>query len=224
LIRRGTVRADGTSTVVPKGVYDMAELDTELDPALEAQAQALLSKLDPRETAAQFRLEVFFRAGPRRSVPVRGIVTFFTNGGYLNGGGDSNVHLCPQELERGPCLEPIDVQVMPGKMALCTRCRRVTPKRELIGEAIFDVPMQRWAAILVRLFGALHGNADLAVCLERESIHKAKELELTTHAEGAAYARVNQGRQWITYALADIIKDTSSGKGLETAFRAFLEA
>lgn len=224
MINRGTVRPDGTSTIAPAGVYDMASIESVVSPETEAKIAAIMKNFDPRETVAQFKLEVFFRAGARRGVPVRGILSIFTNGGYLGGGGDASLYICPQLLETGPCLAPIDVQLMSGRQAVCVKCRRVSQRKDLAGQLIFDVTMQRWASIVVRLFHALDCNADLAVCLERGSIHKAKELELTTHAGGAAYAQVAAARQWITYPLANIIKDTSSGMGLETAFRAFLEA
>jgi hypothetical protein len=225
VINRGTVRPDGTSTIAPPvGVYDMASIESVVSPEVEAKIAALMKNLDPRQTSAQFKLEVFFRAGARRSVPVRGIVSVFTNGGYLGGGGDASLYLCPQQLESGPCLAPIDVQLMSGRQAVCVKCRRVSLRAELAGQLIFDVPMQRWASIVVRLFHALDCNADLSICIERGSIHKAKELELTTHAGGEAYAKVVAAREWITYPLAHIIRDTSSGMGLETAFRAFLEA
>jgi hypothetical protein len=224
MINRGTVRPDGTSTALPREVYDMAAIESIVAPEVEAKISALLKQLDPRESAAQFKLEVFFRAGARRNVPVRGILSIFTNGGYLGGGGDASLYICPQQLESGPCLSPIDVQLMSGKEAVCVRCRRVSLRKDLAGQLIFDVPMQRWAGILVRMFHALDCNADLSICIERHSIRKAKELELTTQAGGQAYAKVVAAREWITYPLANIIKDTSSGQGLETAFRAFLEA
>ncbi len=223
-VQRGLVRPDGSSSILPAGVYDMTQLDNDLDEALNERVSKLMAKLDPRESFAQFKLEVFFRSGARRNVPVRGIASFFTNGGYLNGGGDASIYLCPQELEQGPCLAPLDAQFITHNGAVCPKCRRVSKTDDLVGQLIFDVPMQRWATLLVRFFHALECNADLVVYLERGSIQEAARIEREEHKHGEAYARVNAQRQMITYSLASIIQDTSGGKGLEATFRSFLEA
>lgn len=218
------MRPDGSSALVHNGIYDMASLDAEVSPELEERVRELAAKLDTRETKAQFKLEVFFRGGPRRTQNVKGIVACWTNGGFLNGGGDAAVYLCPQETAGLPCLAPIDMQFATPKQAVCTRCRRVSSTKELVGQIIADIPLQQWARNLVKLFHLLDCNADLRICVERGSMHRAAALELGSRRGGEAYAEVTRQREWITYPLANIIVDTASGAGLETRFRAFLEA
>jgi hypothetical protein len=224
-LRTGTVRPDGTSTLVQNGVYDMASApQEELHPELEAKLQKLISTLDTRETTAQFKLEVFFKGGPRKTVPVRGVIACWTNGGFLNGGGDASVYLCPQDINGSPCMAPIDMQFATGGKVVCTKCRRVSSTDSLVGQILTEVPIQRWASILVKLFHVLDCNADLRICVERGSIHKAAALERASYRGGEEYAAVASKREWITYTLANIIADTASGAGLEQRFRAFLEA
>ena len=224
-VRTATVRPDGTSRLVPQGVYDMAALEQDISPELEKKVQELVSKMDPRETKAQFKLEVFFKGGPSKHAPVRGVVSFWTNGGYLHGGGDAVVYLCPQrDLQGEPCGAPIDSQFITPKQAVCTRCRRISKAIDLVGQLVIETSTQRWARLLVKFFHLLECNADIAISIERGSLHKASEIERSTPAGGEAYARVYAQRECITYPLAHIIKDTAGGAGLEERFRAFLEA
>lgn len=223
-VRRGTVRADGTSTLVRGGIYDMSLESDDLSPELEAKVKALVDKIDLRETSAQYKLEVFFRGGPRRSVPVRGVVACWTNGGYLSGGGDAAVYLCPQDVGGAPCSAPLDMQFAAGGQVVCTRCRRISSTDALIGQIVIDVPLQRWAQILVKLFHTLECSADIRICIERGSIRDAAAKELASYQGGEKYAAVMNQREWLTYPLTNIIKDTASGAGLESRFRAFLEA
>lgn len=235
-VRTGTVRPDGSSTLLPKGVYDMAAAsDQPLEAAVEERIAELVKGLNQRESAARFRIEVFFRGGPRKTVPVRGVVAVWTNGGYLHGGGDAAVYLCPQVVDTHPCMAPIDMQFVtsrpsarePDKMeqvVVCTACRRLTVTTDLIGQLLYEVPTQRWAQILVQLFHLLDCSADLSISIERESLHKAAEQELASYRGGECYARVAQKRECVVYPLAHILADTASGAGLEERFRAFLEA
>lgn len=224
-ILRGTVRPDGTSTLVNRGVYDMASVPQEdLTPELEQKLKKLMSTVDLRETTAQYKLEIFFRGGPRKTVPVRGVVACWTNGGYLNGGGDAAVYLCPQDVDGAPCMAPLDMQFATGKKVVCTKCRRMSTTDALIGQIIVEVPIQRWAQILVRLFHVLDCNADVRICIERGNIRDASDKELERYRGGDCYAAVERKREWLTYPLANILTDTASGAGLETRFKAFLEA
>lgn len=224
-VRTGLVKPDGTSAL-PRGVHDTASgPDAPIAPELEAKLKELLQGLDTRETKALFKLEVFFAGGPRKTRDVKGVIAVWTNGGFLNGGGDASVYLCPKEDVPGhPCMEPLDMQFVTAGKVVCTKCRRISATDDLIGQIVTEVSTQRWAQILVKLFHTLGCNADLRICIERESLHAASEVELSKDAGGEAYARVAAQREWITYPLAHIIADTASGAGLEQRFRAFLEA
>lgn len=222
----GYVKADGRSTALPDGVYDMAELGLgKVDPELEEKIAALVNPQMMKETEAQFRLEVFFRTGPRRNIPVRGILCAWTNGGFLAGGGDQTVYFCPTKLSsERTCLEPIDVQYQAGGRVVCTKCKKVSTTKQLVGQIIADVEMYKWAATITRFFHILKGSADLCVNVERGSMLKAAELETERNRGGEVYEKVHAAREWITYPLANLIKDTFSGATLENRIRAFLEA
>lgn len=224
-VKSAAVRPDGTSALLPAGVYDMAALQQELSPELEAKVNAAVAKLDPRETKAQFKLEVFFKGGPSRKGPVRGVVSFWTNGGYLHGGGDAAIYLCPQYGDNGePCAGLIDAQFILPKQAVCPKCRRASKAIDLVGQLVIENTTQRWARLFVKFFHILECNADVSISIERESMQKAALEEREKPRGGEGYARVLAKRECITYSLANIIKDTASGAGLEERFRAFLEA
>lgn len=224
----GYVKPDGTSTALPEGVYDMAQLGlNNLDPELEKKISALVNLEPDKETKASFKLEIFFRSGARHNVPVRGILCAWTNGGFLNGGGDQIVYFCPQQQLTDPtrtCLEPIDVQFQAGGNVVCTKCERVSKTKVLVGQIIAEQEMYRWAAMATRFFHILKCSADLRVSIERGSIREASVKELERERGGEAYAKVEEAREWITYPLASLIRDTASGATLESRIRAFLEA
>lgn len=234
----GTVKANGRSTLLEsKGIYDMAsQPEAALAPELEAKFTEMMKGLgDTKETKARFRIEVFFMGGPRKTVNVRGVVAVWTNGGYLHGGGDAAVYLCPQMVDGRACMEPIDMQFVTSRPAadrpnqmeqviVCTKCRRISRTADLTGQIMYNATTQAWALILTQLFHLLSCSADIIISIERESLHRATELEMTGKPHGAAYARVSAKRECITYPLANIIADTASGAGLEQRFRAFLEA
>lgn len=225
-VLKSQVRPDGTSELVEKlGIHDMASIGLDnLNPELEKRMQELI---DPSlaQTEAKFKLEVFFRSGARRNVPVRGIISAWTNGGFLNGGGDMIVYFCPHKREDGKtCLNPIDVQFAAGKQNVCTVCRRITEERDLCGQVEAMVEMPQWATLITRFFSVLECNADIRVNIERQSITKAIELEKERNRGGEIYARMYAEREWITYPLASLIRDTGNGATLERRIRAFLEA
>jgi hypothetical protein len=236
-LRTGTVRADGTSTLAEHaGIVDTASGPAhELSPELDKKLAELMSRVkDQKETKAQFRIEVFLMGGPRKTVAVRGVVAVWTNGGYLHGGGDAAVYLCPQPVGDHACMAPIDMQFVTSRAAsragemeqvvVCTKCRRISRTDDLTGQMLYNATTQSWARILTQFFYLLSCSADISLSIERESLQSATQLERTGKPRGSAYARVTAKRECVTYPLANIIADTASGAGLEQRFRAFLEA
>lgn len=222
----GHVKADGTSTLaLAAGVYDMAALadSARITPEVEAALAAACKQELP--SRAKFKLEVFFRYGPRHNVPVRGALFAWTNGGFFNGGGDQSVYFCPRPKEDGTsCLNPIDVQFRAKDYVVCPACRRITHTKELLGQLIADVPIEKWAPLLVRFFYKLECGADIRICVSRESLITAAGAELERSRGGERYAAVQRKMEWVAYPLQSIIKDTASGSSLETRFLAFLKA
>lgn len=228
----GHVRADGTSTaILPAGVHDMVELGNlvQLTPEVEARLKALNLE-PPRETSAKFKLEVYFKGGPRKGVEVRGLINAWSNGGFLNGGGDAIVYFCPHVVDAGSgvkytCLNPIDVRFSATDAAVCTKCRTVTHPKDLVGQVINTLSTARWAQLLVRFFHVLECDTDLRMNVSTgESIIKAAALETERNRGGEVYAKHAEKREWIVYSLRSIIEDTSKGSSLETRIKAFLEA
>jgi hypothetical protein len=231
LVPDNYVRADGTSKLISDlGVYDMASMpgaNLELNPEVEKRLKQLL--LDAKETKAQFKLEVFFGGGPRRNIDVRGMVCVWTNGGAMHGGGDQNVYLCPTERDgkdgnKVTCLAPIDTRFMTPERAVCATCKTLHHPSQLVGQIQGHTSTQRWSRLLHTLFHRLECNADLRMCVEKESVNRAVAKEFEKDRGGEAYGKVMGKREWITYPLASIVKDTASGSTLEARIKAFLEA
>lgn len=226
----GTVRPDGSSSVTPEGVYDMAALagTTEISPEMEEKLKAL--NISTHLSDATFKLEVYFAGGPRKNVDVTGILTAWTNGGFLNGGGDQIVYFCPKMHDIGSgnkrtCLTPIDVQFATSQHAVCPTCRGVSKPVDLVGQILAKVPMQRWATYITKFFHVLGCSADIRICVAKgESMRVAADAETERERGGERYNAVYAAREWITYPLSTIVKDTSTGSTLETRIKAFLEA
>jgi hypothetical protein len=202
---------------------ESVELTEELEKKLKE-----LNLADAKETKARFKLEVYFAGGPRRGTEFKGVLCAWANGGFLNGGGDASVYFCPKVLARGSaeqtCLHPIDMRFVQARRAVCVHCRSVTGELDLVGQIINTMEIAKWARLITHMFHRLGCNADLRICVARGSIRRAKELETERDRGGEQYARVTAQREWITYPLASIIRDTSSGSPLERRIRAFLEA
>ncbi len=242
-VTTGVVRPDGTSAISIPGVYDMAALgeSAQVPEHVEKKLEELYQKagIVPHTTEAKFKLEVFFRGGPRRNVPVRGLLAAWVSGGFLNGGGDTNMYFCPVRQNGVLCLNPVDIQFafpvqtpkerelgapIRRRAVVCTACRQITNTLDLGGQLIVETTTQHWASLIQKFFYLLQCDADLVVYVEKESIRTASEQETEKDRRGERYARVEAERLRIVYRLQDIIADTRSGATLETRIKAFLEA
>lgn len=228
MITTGDVRGDGSSAVAEAaGLYDMAALGDAavVTPAVEESLKRLYAAELELAARATFKLEVFFKHGPRHNCNVRGILAAWTNGGFT-GGSDQTVYFCPHPRlsGTGTCLAPIDIQFCDGSVVVCTECMRKTRPRELVGQLIAELPMQGWADLITQFFYRMNCSADVLTAVSRHSLLEAAEKEKERDRGGAVYASVYAGREWVTYPLASIIKDTGNGSALNSRIKAFLEA
>lgn len=228
---RGTVRADGTSTALPEGVYDQASLGLELqDPELEARVAEICKTQLPTDSKAKFKLDIWLLGGARRMTEVRGLLQGWASGGMAHGGGDISVYWCPRQQEnKRTCLNPIDVTMSfnsthgTQKYVVCTKCRRITKVEDLVGQLVAELTIQQWAALVTRMFYVLECNADLKVIPMKTSLIKATKEEMEK-TRGGDLIYDSMDKEEVIYPLHSIVKDTATGATLETRIKAFLEA
>jgi hypothetical protein len=200
----------------------MAEVEFHVAAELEETIQKALQSFDTNVEKAAYKLEMLFRGGPSRNGNVRGGVAVWSNGDQLHEGGDSFVYLCPKKSGDTHCLAPIPDANLGTKVAVCPRCAQPSKPADLVGVIVWDMP--REVRALVHLFHSLGCNADLRMGIIRESVIAAAEGETTRERGGDLYRKVQSTQEWITYPLANIIRDTAVGTSLERRFEAFLKA
>ena len=227
---QGTVGPDGNS-VLPGGLYDMAELgDALADPELEARVAETLKSVDGDFDAlkAKYKLEIAFSGNRSMLQPFAGLVSAWSNGGFLHGGGDEAIYFCPAKTEvRGmtqTCGAPITLQFVSGRVAICERCKKAHDPKKLVGQFFARLPMSTWATLITRLFRDLGCNTDIRIGIMRGDLRTATEAGTNRTILGDQLELVRDRREWVAYPLNRIIKDTSAGADLQGRIRAFLSA
>lgn len=226
---QGMVSADGSSAL-SGGLYDMAELAR--DAVLDEEVEEKLSKMfltDLDEAQARFKLEVCFSQDRSLHRPFFGMVSVWTNGGFLHGGGDEVVYLCPSKEDGKDgstvtCGEPLHIQFVSKRVAVCPKCKSVHNPTDLVGQVMARLPLQHWVTLVYKMFTRLDCNADIVLEHVEGDIRRANEKEMERDRGGEVYDKVRNRRMRIAYPLANILKDTSSGATLEGRLRAFLLA
>lgn len=232
--RTGAIKSDGESAINrmtgDAAIFDMvaAGKDLKLSPELEEQLQATMKKILPPEDKAQFLLEVVFNEERSIHKPFAGFVMAWTNGGFAHGGGDEKLYFCPAKVERDGqtkiCAAPMPPNLIRHGVGICLACRQPSSDRKFIGEVFFKLPMQHWVTVLTRYYARLGGNADLAISIMRGDLQKAAYEEQGRELRGDKLEDVRGKREIVRYSLKSIIRDTSGGATLESAFNAFLRA
>lgn len=231
---RGIVGPDGRSAT-PAGVTDMAVggADLILDDEIEQKLGQIFKSLeDGGETGlrAKFKLEVAFSEHRSLHHPFTGIITAWTNGGFLHGGGDEVVYFCGQKLDnkegggQRTCATPLSLMFVGKRVAVCPVCKRPSDPKDLVGQVIAKLPMQHWVTLMARMLGHLEYNADIRMGTLAGDLRVANELEEAKDRGGDDFEKVRGQRAWIAYPLKNIIKDTAAGATLSSRIRAFLYA
>lgn len=222
---------DGRSNV-PAGIVDYAAGadDIRLDPETQARLDRLFSSEGLDDIKAKYKLEIVVNEERTAMKPYFGLVTAWTNGGLLHGGGDGGIYFCSNLVEKDghtkTCSAPLDLRWIGRKNAVCPTCRRMVDVKELAGQVGYRATSQVWAGIIARMWLALGGDADLRLGVLGDSLRR-KTDDVVKNAAPTAGDKLNYVRHkrlWIVYPLKNLIKDISAGAGLEQRIRAFLSA
>jgi hypothetical protein len=188
--------------------------------------KAALDKLLAQRTGvkAKYKIEVRFAKARSTWKPTPGVVSWWESGSKLHGGGDEKVYFCPGRREkRNDCEKPIPEAGIGAGVVTCPACGKNWKAEVVIGELIYNLPMQHWATVILKHFVNLDHNADIvlkhskddlrSVAKQEESFRRSEKLD-RTRAERAMYI----------YPLRNIIKDTSAGADLHGRILSFLTA
>lgn len=212
-------------------IFDMVATgqDLQVSPEIEAQVKDLMGLMTERDDVrSRFVLDVMFNEERSMHHPFVGMISVFTNGGALSGGGDEKVYMCPQKVDKDGqtkiCAAPLPPNLIKHKVGLCLACKRPSEDKNFIGEVLFKLPMGTWAKVMERYFYRLDCNADFRISVFKNDLHSAAQQEQEHQMRGDKLNKVRREREYVRYRLAQIIKDTSTGATLQGRLNAFLRA
>lgn len=216
-------------------VFDMAALEKEVHLAEKVQAKLNdIIHLALNDGKAKYKLEVYFPYERRRMDNYPGFISFWSNGGFAHGGGDHNVYLCTEKVDRdgqtGTCASVIDIRFFTKDeeghpIAICQACKRVVDVEDLCGQIYARLTTQNWAKLMLKCFQRLEHDADINITLVDGKLRKNTEEELQIkYRKGDLINKSRNDRVHIQYPLKHIIRDTSHGSDLLGRIKAFLEA
>lgn len=210
------------------------QLPPEEAEAVKQRAQALDNLLE-QEQVAKYKLEVMFSHRHTGRAPTGGLVTWWESGNKLHGGGDSKMYLCDNSVEKDEkgrrleglgCKKFIPDSANGLRFIVCPHCQVMWKPANLVGEIYYNLPMEKWADVLLDWYVRLGFQADIYMKYGRKSIKKAQEIEAERGLRGEFLnaARSIEQRSLYIYPLKNIIRDTSAGADLRTRILAFLRA
>ena len=194
---------------------------------VRSRCAALGSLLKPEDNRATYKLELLFGTArsTRNSTP--GILSFWGNGNKLHGGGDDKLYLCPgSSLGVNGCCKPIPDAFNEGHGATCPHCGSTWRQEQLIGEVMLNLPMRKWAEVLLHYYRVCDFSCDLYLKHAPDDVRAVSraQAEHATWANSKKLEAVRKKRVRYIYTAANIIKDTSAGADLLSRFYAFLTA
>lgn len=174
--------------------------------------------------SARYRLHLFFLGDFSVNKPNRGLISLFMSGksSGVDIDMDQKVYECPNE----ECIGVLEPQHYNSQgPAVCPRCHRAHKQDDLVGEMVYDATVDKWAGHLERYVRALDMDCDIL-------LHRLKTKQSIIEADHAARQDTRAGQlltearkmEVALYNMDRMIQDTSQGRSLKTAIRAFLLA
>lgn len=139
---------------------------------------AALDKLLQDQGKAKYKIEVMFAKARSMHRPCVGMVHFFESGTQFHGGGDTKIYLCPgKTLGKSDCEAVIPFSSNGYGYLLCPGCKTVWQGPQVIGEIAYNLPLRKWAEVLLKHFVRFDHNADLYVKFSKHDIRAAALVE-----------------------------------------------
>lgn len=217
-------------------------LTQEEEEEVRARVKALRKLLDDSRSKATYKIEIRFMSKRSTWKPVPGVVSFWKSGNRLHGGGDEKVYLCPGKKIHSKTGDIVDCErilsddertltpfTKAGQVSqngiVCPGCGKVWQLEQLIGEKIYVLTPQNWAAALIKLFVACGHDADIVLKYSPDDIRSITTKETERQRGGELLTKTRNWRKkrgTAIYRLANIIKDTSNGADLQKRFFTFI--
>jgi hypothetical protein len=203
------------------------ELTADEKQVLANKIQAMAKILKDDKIKAKYKLELIF--GKARSLhrPTPGIVTFWENGTKLHGGGDVKLYLCPgKRLKFNDCEKLIPELANEQGTLVCPSCGNIWKGEAVIGELMYNLPMQKWADVIYTHFRHLEYHCDIYLKHAPDDIRSTAlaQKERATFRGSTRLEKIRAVRARHIYPLRNIIKDVSAGADLLGRIHKFLVA
>ena len=184
-----------------------------------------LDKLLREQGKAKYKIEVMFSKRRSMHAPCPGIVHFFESGTQFHGGGDTKIYLCPGKmLGKSDCEAVIPFSSNGYGYLLCPECKTVWQGPQVIGEIGYNLPLRKWAEVLLKHFVRFGHNADFYVKFSKHDIRAAALMEQQRQMHGDKLNITRTDRPRLVYPLRNLLRDCSAGADLLGRIYAFLTA
>lgn len=214
------------TTATPYSAVDGTELFSSAVAINSAEANAFkekqeaVDKLLSENNLAKYKLEVMFTGARSTTRAFPGIVTWWESGSKFHGGGDTKIYLCPG------CEAYVPDSANGLSCVVCAKCGKLWKGEQLHGEVYYNLPMQKWAEVLLKWFTKMGLNADIRIKYARDDIRDAarKEQDKQLHGDLLRTVRSDERRSVSVYPMRNIVRDTAGGADLLGRILAYLQA
>jgi hypothetical protein len=216
----------------PTPLLEIASSDpfmTDEEKEVLRQKKEAMDKLMSQAGLAKYKIEILFHKGFAPSKDSAGIVSFWESGSKFHGGGDTIMHICPEnrvhtKAGKEGCGSFITDANHGYGFLICPKCQLVWDGEEVYGQVMARLGAKKWAQLVLKYYLRLDLNADIVIKYHPEDIRNAAAREQESQMMGDALRDVRRKRSRRIYPLKNIIKDTSAGAELEERFEAFIRA
>jgi hypothetical protein len=172
---------------------------------------------------AKFKIELLFTRELSTREPCPGVISFWESGAKLHGGGDTILHFCPgKSLGRNDCEHYIPDPSNGYGILVCPRCHSVWDGKQVIGQYLARLPIQKWAEVICKYYRQLDMNCDVVVKYHKNDIRAAMRARHIQDSLGVLRAPAKRLKR--IYTLGNLLRDTSAGSALYDRILAFLKA
>lgn len=181
----------------------------------------VVAQADDRPLEARFKLEVMYDGKFSVHHPNMGVVCLWGTAGDHMPNADWKIYFCPRE----GCAGLITPNSHGDIITVCPLCKTAWKPKQLHGEYLFIMTVDKWAHRLTEFVHLLGGDSDLY--LKRlKTLKSLIEAEMTERERDLGGELLNAARHMeaAVYTRDRLVKDTMAGASMEAAIRAFLLA
>lgn len=202
---------------------------TEEEKQILQKKKEALDKFLSQEGLAKYKIEIMFSKGFAPSKPSAGGMSFWESGSKFHGGGDTVMHICPDEVVnkktgKNGCGALIPDASHGYGFLVCPKCHNLWDGEEVHGQILARLDAYGWTRLTLKYFYKMEMNADIYVKHHPDDVRNIASKEQERQLMGTELNMIRSRRVPRIYPLRNIIKDISAGAELEGRILAFLRS